>query len=99
MIPAVREKFERYVPVEMARSMKVSAVALAITSVVFIALGASCMGIGMSRRFMNIGMGLIPYMGGVLSVAVATGLIIAATPLAILGQCRLQLAAQQPADS
>ncbi|MCP5469153.1 MAG: hypothetical protein H7A36_01435 [Chlamydiales bacterium] len=66
--PRQAEQFEK--------SCKVSAIALAVISVAFLTVGAALLGVGMSKKMMGMGIGLIPYLGGWFFLLIGTGTLV-----------------------
>ena len=78
------QKIAAKVPWQMTErtreASKVTAISLIFASVVFLTIGSALLGIGMSRHFMSMGVGLIPYLVGYFCVVIATGMLLSSVP-------------------
>jgi len=60
-----------------AEIWKITSLALAITSIACIAIGSGLFGLGLSKRVMSIGVGVLPYLAGWFLFALAVGTLAA----------------------
>ena len=75
-------QFDQVNTEKVRETSKVTAIALACISILFLAAGSAFLGLGMSRRFMSMGIGLIPYLGGFFCLTLGIGTLALSVPFA-----------------
>ncbi len=80
----ISARLNQIMSVKCKESSKVTASALALISIAFIAIGSGCLGLGMSRRFLSVGTGLVPYLVGYLCFVLGVGTLVLSVPFGII---------------
>ncbi len=79
----ISDRLHQAVTPQMQATSKVTAITLVVISILFLAIGSICLGLGMSRKLMSMGVGLVPYLGGYFSLTLSIGTLLLSVPFAV----------------
>jgi|GEM_PF-5468204 len=80
---SISDRLHQAVTPQVQTSSRVTAITLVVISILFLALGSTCLGLGMSRKLMSMGVGLVPYLGGYFCLTLSVGTLLLSLPFGV----------------
>lgn len=82
---AISSYRDKFFDVKARESSTVTTVALVIVSIVCLTAGSGLLGMGLSRRYMSMGIALIPYLSGFFVLTIGIGTLLVSVPFCVVG--------------